>query len=128
MDRSLETILALALAARDDLPPAFRDPARAVALQVVETAAPEILADFEIDDPEELTGLYQGIPLTEKSVFDQPQAPDTIWLYRQAILAELDERGNVGLPELVRHIYVHELAHHFGWSDADIAKIDRWWE
>ena len=128
MEASLETIHALALDAREALPDAFRAPACTVALQVVETAPPDVLAEFEIDDALELTGLYQGIPLTEKSVFDQPQAPDTIWLFRQAILAELADRGTVTLPEMVRHIYVHELAHHFGWSDDDIAEIDRWWE
>ena len=128
MEPTLETIHALALAAQEDLPPAFRDPARAVALQVVGTAQAEVLADFGIDDPLELTGLYDGIPLTEKSVFDQPQAPDTIWLFAQAILAEHADRGNVTLADLVRHVYVHELAHHFGWSDDDIAEIDRWWE
>lgn len=128
MEPSLETIHALALETREALPDAFRAPARDVALQVVETAPPEVLAEFAMHDPLELSGLYQGVPLTEKSFFDQPQAPDTIWLFRQAILAELQDRGNVTPSELVRHIYVHELAHHFGWSDDDIAEIDRWWE
>ena len=36
--------------------------------------------------------------------------------------------GNVTLAELVGHVVVHELAHHFGWSDEDVARIDRWWE
>jgi hypothetical protein len=73
-------------------------------------------------------GLYDGVPLTEKSVSDQPQQPDAIWLFRRPILDEWADRGNVTLAELVSHVMVHELAHHFGWSDDDIARIDPWWE
>ena len=79
-------------------------------------------------DPLELTGLYDGIPVTQKSVTDQPMGPDTVWLFREPILAEWRERGDVELADLVAHVLVHEFAHHFGWSDADIATIDRWWE
>ncbi len=46
----------------------------------------------------------------------------------RAIIDEWAERGDVTLSELVSHVTVHELAHHFGWSDDDIARIDRWWE
>ena len=81
-----------------------------------------------IDDPFELTGLYDGIPLTQKSVMDVAQQPDAIWLFRAAILDEWMARGDVTLDALVTHVFVHELAHHLGWSDADIARIDRWWE
>ena len=54
--------------------------------------------------------------------------PDVIWLFRRPILDEWAERGNVSIAELVSHVVVHELAHHFGWSDDQIAVIDRWWE
>jgi len=128
MDVSLDQMHVLALAARDALPDAYRAAARDVALRVEDTAPRDILADVGVADPLELTGLYDGIPLTQKSVAYQPHGPDTIWLFRRAILAELAERGNVTLAELVAHVYVHELAHHFGWSDDDIARIDRWWE
>ena len=79
-------------------------------------------------EPFELTGLYDGTPLTQKSSFDQPEGPDTVWLFRRPILDEWAERGNVTLTELVAHVTIHEFAHHFGWSDADIARIDAWWE
>lgn len=123
-----EEIEALALAAIEALPQAFRAPARAVIVQIEELAPVEVLDDLGIDDPFELTGLYDGIPLTEKSVMDQPAQPDAIWLFRRAILDEWAARGNIGLGDLVAHVLVHELAHHFGWSDDDIAAIDRWWE
>ena len=83
---------------------------------------------MDITDPFELTGLYDGIPLTEKSASDPLQHIDTIWLFRRAILDEWAERGNVSLAELVSHVVVHELAHHFGWRDDDIAAVDPWWE
>ncbi|MGC9420557.1 MAG: metallopeptidase family protein [Rhodovulum sp.] len=125
---SLDEIAALAHEAREALPDPFRAPARAVAIRVEDFAPDDILAEMGIDDAFELTGLYDGIPLTEKSVMDQPDRPDTIWLFRRPILDEWVEREDVALPALVAHVLVHEFAHHFGWSDDDIAAIDRWWE
>ncbi|MEQ8901610.1 MAG: metallopeptidase family protein [Roseovarius sp.] len=110
------------------LPEAFRRAASDVALIVTEWPPARILAEMEIDDPLDLTGLYEGIPLTEKSSFDQPLGPDTVWLFRAPILAEWRDRGDVSLENLVTHVVVHEFAHHLGWSDTDIAMIDRWWE
>jgi predicted Zn-dependent protease with MMP-like domain len=123
-----EQILALALAAREALPEPFRTAASTVALRIEEFADPEILDALEIEDPFELTGLYDGIPLTEK-VFSEPDPrPDQIFLFRRAILDEWVDRGNVSVAELVSHVLIHELAHHFGWSDDEIAAIDPWWE
>ena len=118
----------LAEAALEALPAAYGRAAREVALRVEEVAPETILAEMGIDDPFDLTGLYEGVPLTEKSVADQPMGPDMIWLFRRPILEEWVARGDVSLGALVAHVLVHELAHHFGWSDAEIARIDRWWE
>lgn len=112
----------------ESFPLPFRDSARAVALRVVDWPDKDMLRDLDMDDPLELTGLYDGIPMTEKSVFDQPFGPDVVWLFREPILAEWRDRGDVALRDLVAHVTVHEFAHHFGWSDDDIAAIDRWWE
>lgn len=125
---SSDDILRLALSARDGLPDRFREPAKAVLLRVKDFADDAMLSDLEIADPFDLTGLYDGIPMTEKSGSDTPHQPDTIWLFRRPILDEWIARGNVTLQELVAHVYIHELAHHFGWSDDDISVIDRWWE
>lgn len=125
---SLDEIEAIALDALDTLPAPFAEPARAVQLRVAEVADDDTLAELGIDDPLELTGLYQGIPLTEKSLMDSGHPPDVIWLYRASILDEWCGRGDVTLRALIANVFVHELAHHFGWSDADIARIDRWWE
>jgi predicted Zn-dependent protease with MMP-like domain len=119
---------AMAEAAVAALPEPFRKAAAGVAVRVEDFPPDAMLDEMAIDDPFELTGLYDGIPLTQKSAFDQPEQPDTIWLFRRPILDEWAGRGNVALGELITHVYVHELAHHLGWSDADIATIDRWWE
>ena len=110
------------------MPPEVRRLAEQVALRVAEWPAEDMLRDLGITDPLELTGLYEGIPMTEKSVFDAPVGPDIVWLFRQPILAEWRDRGTVAIEDLIAHVTVHEFAHHFGWSDADIATIDRWWE
>jgi predicted Zn-dependent protease with MMP-like domain len=124
----LGEIEALADGALAMLPQPYQAAARKVVIRVEDFAPRRILLDMGVEDPFELTGLYDGIPLTEKSVMDQPGQPDTIWLFRRPMLDEWADRGNVSLGELVTHVLVHELAHHFGWSDDDIAQIDPWWE
>ena len=123
-----DEIAALADAAIAVLPLPYRMAAGHVALRIEDFASDAMLAELGLESPFELTGLYDGTPLTEKSVSDQPLQPDMIWLFRRPILDEWVERGTVTLQELVAHVLVHELAHHFGWSDAEIAAIDPWWE
>ena len=110
------------------LPEPYRAAAMQVALRIEDFAGDDILREMQIENAFELTGLYDGIPLTEKSVLDQPMGPDAIWLFRRPILEEWADRGDVPLGALIGHVLVHELAHHFGWSDDDIAEIDPWWE
>lgn len=109
-----------------NLPPAFRAEAEKVAIVVADFAEEEMLKDLDME-AFDLTGLYDGVPLTEKSNWDVPQGPDTVWLFRRPILDEWAERGNVTIADLVAHVTIHEFAHHFGWSDDDIAAIDQWW-
>ncbi len=109
------------------IPDPFRAAARDIAIQVVDMPPRHILEEMGEDDPMGLTGLYEGIPLTEKSSFDQPTQPDTIWLFRKPIIAEWTDRDGEPLANIVANVVVHELAHHFGWSDDDIAAIDQWW-
>ncbi len=125
---SIETLRHLAEAARDSLPEPFRSLARDVVLRVAERASDAMLDDFGMRDPMELTGLYEGIPMTEKSVMDPAPGADVIWLFRAPIQREWEDRGDVSIEDLVANVYIHELAHHLGWSDDDIAAIDRWWE
>ncbi|WP_425049404.1 metallopeptidase family protein [Psychromarinibacter sp. S121] len=124
----LDRIEQLAHAAFAALPAPFARAVTDVAIRVEDFAPDDLLEDLGIEDPFALTGLYDGIPLTEKSSFDQPLQPDTVWLFRRPILDEWIDRGDVALGALVTHVLVHEIAHHLGWSDDDIAAIDRWWE
>ncbi|WHZ35117.1 metallopeptidase family protein [Sagittula sp. MA-2] len=122
-----DTFYEIARAALNDLPEPFRAGTADVVLRVEDWAPRRILEEMGIDDPLELTGLYEGIPLTEKSVTYPSPYPDTVWLFRKPILEEWRER-QVDLTDLITHVVVHEIAHHFGWSDEDIAVIDPWWE
>ena len=94
-----------------------------VVLLVEEEADAEMLASVGLDHPLDLTGVYVGRPLGEKSAFDSGALPDRIHLYRQAILAEWCETG-VRLDELVAHVTVHEIGHHFGLSDDDMHALE----
>lgn len=123
---SLEEFGALAEAARAALPEPFRRHAADVSLRVAELADAETLAELGIKDPLALTGLYCGRALIDRTGAETGALPDEVWLYRRAILDEWAERGDVALDALVAHVLVHELAHHFGWSDEDIARIDDW--
>ncbi|HUS53862.1 MAG TPA: metallopeptidase family protein [Thermohalobaculum sp.] len=123
---SLADIERLAQAAYDALPAIFRQPCEGLAIRVDDFADDDTLTEMEIDDPFELTGLYQGVALTEKSVMDVTGGPDTVLLFRRPILDEWADRGDVTLAALVAHVLIHEIAHHFGYSDDDIAAIDDW--
>ncbi len=123
----LDLMLGIACETVTALPAAFREAALAVRLRMEDFPPAEILEALDIDDAFDLTGFYEGIPMTEKSASDPAPGPDVVWLFRRPILDEWIERGDVALADLVRHVVVHEFAHHFGWSDDDIARIDRWW-
>jgi acetylglutamate kinase len=109
--------------ALEAMPPRLSQHAQGVAIMIDDLADEETLAALGIDNPWELTGLYRGIPLTEKSVTDSGHLPDAIFLYREAILIEWIESGE-DLYRLVASVLVHEIAHHFGFSDDDIDRIE----
>ena len=122
-----EAIRRVADRARAGFPAPFAGLAAEVRLVVEDWPSEAVLDDMEIEDGYDLTGLYEGVPLTERSV-EWPEPPSTVTLFRRPILDEWAARGDVTLAALVAHVTVHEFAHHFGWSDYDIARIDRWWE
>jgi predicted Zn-dependent protease with MMP-like domain len=121
---SLDDLAALAEAAFAGLPDQFRKLTGEVIFRVDDYPADEVLADLGIEDPFELTGLYQGVDIGNRSVWDPNPQPSMIFLYRRPLLDEWAERGDVTLAELVTHVLVHEIGHHFGLSDADIDAIE----
>src|SRR5690606_12089341 len=94
---SLALIEELAHEAISTLPEPWRTPATQVVLRIEDFPADELLEAMDLHDPFELTGLYEGVPLTEKSTSDQPMQPDLIWLFRRPILDEWCERGDVSI-------------------------------
>lgn len=93
-----------------------------VALRVEEFADEETLLEMGIEDPFELAGLYRGVPLTERGHAD-PTDLDIVFLYRRAILDWWAEE-DVSLEILIRHLVVHEIGHHFGYSDAEMEAVE----
>ena len=121
---SLDDLAEIAERAFAALPEGFRKLAGEVVFRIDDFAADEILDEMEIADPFELTGLYSGVSLAERSVFGAEPEPSRVFLYRRPILDEWAERGDVTLEELVTHVLVHEIGHHFGLSDPDIDAIE----
>ena len=120
---SADEIEAIARAALVDLPSPFADHLRDIVLQVDELAEPDLLAELGIDHPLDLTGVYEGVPIGEKSVDSPSQMPDRIRLFRRAILDEWVEEGE-DFDHLIRHILIHEAGHHFGLSDAAMHALE----
>ena len=120
---SIDDILEMAEQAFAAIPAVLRDMVRGTAIVVEEIPDDETLEEMGIENPWELTGLYRGTPLTQKSVLDVPLEPDTILLYREPILLEWVETGEE-LFRLVRNVLIHEIGHHFGLSDADIDRLE----
>ena len=114
---SAEEMEALARAALARLPAPFRAHLGDVVLRVEEFADEALLAEMGIEDPFDLTGVYEGTPLHEKSIEHSGRLPDRIRLFRAPILDEWIARGDETLETLVAHVLVHEVGHHFGLSD-----------
>lgn len=114
----------LARESYNDLPQPFRKLCGNIVIHVAEVAECEILDALGINDPLDLSGLFEGVALTEQSIDDIALTPNHVHLYRQAILAEWRERGDIALGALIRHVLVHEIGHHFGLSDEDMHRID----
>ena len=118
-----DAIRAIALKALNALPAEFRTHLGDVVLIIEEFADEETLDALGIEHPLDLTGLYHGRPVGEKSSMESGALPDRINLFRRAILEEWIETG-VGLDELVAHVMIHEVGHHFGLSDDDMHALE----
>lgn len=116
--------LTLAEAAFAALPEGFRAMCGNVVIQIADFADEDTLKALGIENAYELSGLYHGVDLTGKSLMDSGVMPDHVFLYRLPILLEWCERGDVTLDELIAHVLVHEIGHHFGLSDDDMHAIE----
>lgn len=120
----IATFEAIARQAWQRLPGSFRELCDDVVIRVEDFAEDEVLDELGIESPFDLMGLYQGVAMTEKSVSDAtPRGPDLVVLYRRAILDEWSN-GEDTLGEIISHVLIHEVGHHFGFSDDDMERIE----
>jgi predicted Zn-dependent protease with MMP-like domain len=117
---AMEDVARRAIAAMPEL---FRQHLDGVSVQVEEFADEETLAALDIKSRWGLLGVYQGRPLTEQSVWDSGMLSPRIRLFRRPLLTEWAETGE-DLHDLIVHVLVHEVGHHFGYSDDDMEAID----
>ena len=94
-----------------------------VVIRVEEFPDEETEAEMGLDSPFDILGLYRGVALPRKSINDPRPDLDMIFLYRRPILDYWCESGE-DLAHLVRHVLIHEIGHHFGFSDADMERIE----
>jgi len=116
-------IEAIARRALGALPSPFAESLGDIVLTVEEFADDATLDALGIDDPFALSGLYEGIPLTERSVEQSGTLPERVRLFRRSILDEW-AAGDDTLEHLVGHVLIHEIGHHFGLSDADMHALE----
>ena len=120
---SADHIAALARKALATIPAPLRRHVGDVVIRVDEFPDTETERTMGLESPFDLLGLYRGVPLGQKSVTDMPDDVDMIFLYRRPILDEWCDSGE-DLEHLVRHVLIHEIGHHFGFSDDDMERIE----
>jgi predicted Zn-dependent protease with MMP-like domain len=121
---SLDDFARLAREAFDALPEPFRSLAGDVVIRVDDFADDLTLAMMEMEDPFELTGLYHGVDIGQRDGLGPAPEASRIFLYRRPILDEWCERGDVGLSEIIAHVLIHEIGHHFGLDDDRIDEVE----
>lgn len=120
---SLKDLEALAAEAWERLPRHFREVCSDVVICVEDFATTEVLSELGIGSPFDLMGLYQGVSLDRRSFSDVARQPDMVFLYRRAILDYWTDSDET-LGDVVTHVLVHEIGHHFGLSDDDMERIE----
>jgi predicted Zn-dependent protease with MMP-like domain len=119
----LDEFREMTMAAYAQLPEPFKSMSADVMIRVADFAEREVLGELGIGDPMDLLGLYQGVDLTAKSLFDASAEPDMVFLYRRPIL-RMWMTGEDDLESLIEHVLIHEIGHHFGLSDDDMEAIE----
>ncbi len=119
-DRQLEIVL-------DKLPPVVHRLLERIPLHVEDYPSPEVLEKKNIDDPEELCGLFTGLSIQDRSIEHSGTLPDVVTIYRLGILAAArDRRGRLTAPRLreqIRITILHELAHYHGLTEEEIDEL-----
>jgi predicted Zn-dependent protease with MMP-like domain len=106
------------------LPKQFRDLCADVVIHVDDFPSDEVLDEMQAESEFDLLGLFQGVGLPFRSESISGQMPNMIWLYRRPILDYWAEHEDP-LGDIVKHVLIHEIGHHFGLSDAAMAAIEQ---
>ena len=123
---SLQEMEELALAAYQGLPEAFRRLCQGVVVRVLDFPDEETLREMRLENEFDLLGLFRGVGLAQGGYAEGLQTgqfPNMVWLYRRPILDYWAEHEDT-LGQIVTHVLVHEIGHHFGLSDDDMAGIE----
>ena len=120
---SLDRIEALAREAMASIPQELRARVAGVVFRIEEFPDQETCREMGLQSPFDILGLYRGIPFGEKGVSQIAQDVDMILLYRRPLLDYWCESGET-LGHLIRHVLIHEIGHHFGFTDADMARME----
>ncbi len=121
---SLADMELMALEAYAQLPQTFRSLTGEIQIQVTEFPAEEIMDDLSMETPFDLLGLFEGRGIAERWNPQTGEGPNRVTLYRRAILDYWAENEET-LGDIITHILVHEIGHHFGLSDDDMANIEQ---
>ncbi|MEM8936017.1 MAG: metallopeptidase family protein [Pseudomonadota bacterium] len=108
----------------DALPENFRALCNNVVIHVADEADAKTLGALGLSDPLQLSGLFEGVDRINDSVTTPFGMPNHVHLYRRSIIAEWRRRRDTSLRALITHVLVHELGHHFGFSDDDMHAIE----
>ncbi|MBV6658719.1 MAG: metallopeptidase family protein [Devosiaceae bacterium] len=124
MAPSLEDMERMAIDALKTLPEPFRSLAQQTTVRIAEFPDPDVLAEFDVDSPFEIMGLFVGEGMSEGGASPETGRLDNaIWLYRRPMLDYWAEHEET-LGSVVRHVFIHELGHHIGLSDDDMERIE----
>lgn len=119
---SLAEMESVAITIFRQLPALFREQCADLVIQVDDFATAEVLDHMGIGNPFELLGLFQGLGLPFRSE-SAPMMPNMIWLYRRPILAYWAGHSDP-LGAVIANVLIHEIGHHFGFSDAEIEALE----
>lgn len=120
---SADELAEMAEEAVETIPEPLRQHLEGIVFRIAEFPDPETMASVGVEDAFDLLGLYHGVSLAERSAFETTHMPDMIFLYRRPILDYWVHSGE-DLDHIVRHVLIHEVGHHFGFSDDDMHALE----
>lgn len=121
---SIEDIDTLARDTFERLPKKFRDRCGEIVFRVEDFPEDDVIQEMELETQYDILGLFQGVGITEQQESDPtPREPNIVYLYRRPILDEWSD-SEITLGDIVTHVLIHEIGHHFGFSDADMERIE----